>query len=93
MALHILYMVLMVYGFNNFGEASINNQNDLPIKLGALRLRLCHGLHSALARMVFLDSAYYGQEFVKRRIKSQNCMRDLTEKMDQHKANRKVRLL
>ena len=93
MALHILYMVLMVHGFNIFGEASINNQNDLHINLGALKLRLQYGLHPALARIVFVDSAYFSQEFVKRRLKSQYFMRDITEKMDQHKANGKVRLL
>ena len=96
MELHLLCMVLIisrVNGLNFVRDTATNNHNDLHIKLGTLRLRLRHGLHPALARNVFLDSAYYGQEFVKKRKENMNLIRDLTEKMDQHKANGKVRLL
>ena len=96
MVFHLLSMVLIIYqvsGLDSVQDTATNIKNDLQIQLGTLRLRLRHGLNPALARNVFLDSAYYGLEFVKRRIENMNFIRELTQKMDQHKANGKVRLL
>ena len=96
MVLHLLSMVLIisqVSGLDSVQDTATNIKNDLQIQLGTLRLRLRHGLHPVLARNVFLDSAYYGREFVKRKIENMNFFRELTQKMDQHKANGKVCLL
>ena len=96
MVLHILFMVLIIsnmHGVKFVQDSTINNQNDLHIQLGALRLRIHYGLPPDLSRMVFMKSAYHGQEFVKKRLEFMNFIRDLTKKMDQHKANGKVRLL
>ena len=96
MVLHILFMAMIisqVYGLTSFGDASYNDPNDLHIQFGTLRLTLRHGLHPALARMIFVNSVYYGQEFAKKRIESQKFIRYLNEKINQHMANGKVRLL
>ena len=70
----------------------MKNEDILNTRLGTLVLRLRMGLHPALARMVFIDTDYYGQD-VKRNYQDRTFIRTLTENLEKHLPNGKVRML
>ena len=94
-----LQMIVLVQVFSNTHlltqPSATKHMAGLGTLVGGLRLSQHYGLHPAMARTVFQDTTYQGQEQVRRRIRSQEVsfIRVLAGLLEQHQPSGKIRLL